>query len=75
MCIIIGKEIEQQIVDKIKNVIRFNSSALPCSFKGIDVEHAEDKDFKLQIDAKVALEIAGVACNFEIHYPEEPQAK
>jgi hypothetical protein len=68
--IAVAKEVGEAIVEKIKNTIKNNIQAFPCQFKEKDVNNAE---FKLDVDAKIHLEIGGVSCDFEIHYPEIPQ--
>ncbi|MDR0723724.1 MAG: hypothetical protein LBF23_00855 [Endomicrobium sp.] len=67
--IVLAKEIVEAIVGKIKDTLKNNTQLLPCQFKDKDVNNAE---FKIDVDAKIHLEIAGVSCDFEIHYPEIP---
>jgi hypothetical protein len=64
----LGKEFTEAIVSRLKDAIRNNMQALPCQFSGKDVNGI---DFKLDVDAKLHLEIAGVSCDFEIHYPQQ----
>ncbi|MDR2251815.1 MAG: hypothetical protein LBD98_03190 [Endomicrobium sp.] len=66
----LAKAVEEAIVGKIKDTIKNNINTFPCQFKDKDVNNAE---FKIDVDAKIHLEIAGVSCDFEIHYPELPQ--
>jgi hypothetical protein len=52
----IGKQIDKTIVNELL-------------VSGI-LKHGA-ANFKLSVDAKIHLEIDGVVCDFEIHYPEE----
>ena len=62
--------INEAIVGKIKEVLKNSGESLPCSLKDVNFNN---KEFKINVDAKIHLEIDGVSCDFEIHYPEEPQ--
>jgi hypothetical protein len=65
-------ELSEAIVSKIADVIRNNKQALPCAaFENVNLSNP---DFKIKVDAKIHLECCGVDCDFEIHYPEIPQA-
>lgn len=67
---LLPRAINEAIVGKIKDVIKNSAASLPCKLKDVDLSH---KEFKINVDAKIHLEIDSVSCDFEIHYPEEPQ--
>jgi hypothetical protein len=62
----ISKEFSEAIVKKIIDTIKANRQCLPCEFKDVNSD-----SFVVDVDAKIHLEIAGVCCDFEIHYPDK----
>jgi hypothetical protein len=67
-----SNELNEAIASKIGDVIKNNKQALPCTvFENVNLNNP---DFKISVDAKIHLECCGVDCDFEIHYPEVPQA-
>jgi hypothetical protein len=68
----ISKELQEAIVKKIEDVIKNNPQCLPCGFKENEavLVDVNNDSFLLSVDAKIHLQIAGVSCDFEIHYPE-----
>jgi hypothetical protein len=61
----ISNEFQEAIVKKISDTIKANTQCLPCEFKDVNGDA-----LVVDVDAKIHLQIAGVSCDFEIHYPE-----
>jgi hypothetical protein len=64
-----SKELTEIIVKRIQDALRNNSQLLPCKIAEKDLNF----NFAIKVDAKIHMEVAGVSCDFEIHYPEAPQ--
>jgi hypothetical protein len=66
------KEFTDAIVKKIIDTIKANPQCLPCDFrdKYACMTDMNNDKFDITVDAKIHLQIAGIACDFEIHYPE-----
>jgi hypothetical protein len=72
-----SKEFTDAIVKKITDVIKNNPQCLPAGFKEYDalLVDINSDNFVLNVDAKIHLQIDGIACDFEIHYPESVNAQ
>jgi hypothetical protein len=74
----IEKKILQNIMDHACYIIRskiFEHRAELNLGVGSNAANVDGTDFKIDVDAKVHLEVCGANFNFELHYPEVPQAK
>jgi hypothetical protein len=65
----VPKNFAENLCQRIQDAIRNNKHILPAQFQDKDLNF----NFAITVDAKIHVEVAGVSCDFEIHYPELPQ--
>jgi hypothetical protein len=67
----------QEIMDHACSIIRLKIFKHRCELNlgiGSKTGNVNVTDFKIDVNAKVHLEVCGANFNFELHYPEVPQA-
>jgi hypothetical protein len=64
-----SKELTDVVVTRIQDALRNNSQLLPCKLAAKDL----NSNFEIKVDATIHISVAGVNCDFDIHYPEVPQ--